>query len=80
LAIFTVWKNCVKRRWELGRRQTPAMIKGLLERPLRAVEILQERLFPSLVELPARWREYYWRLVETPVLGVNRRHELTYAR
>jgi hypothetical protein len=80
LAIFTVWKNCVKRRWELGRRQTPAMIKGLLERPLRAVEILQERLFPSLVELPARWREYYWRLVETPVLGVNRRHELVYAR
>ena len=80
LAIFTVWKNCVKRRWELGRHQTPAMIKGLLERPLRAVDILRERLFPSRVELPARWRQYYWRLVQTPVLGVNRRHELIYAR
>ena len=80
LAVFTVWRNCIKRRWELGLRQTPAMLAGLLERPLRVVDVLRQRLFPSRVELPKRWREYYWGLVETPVLGVNRRHELTYAR
>ena len=80
LAVFTVWKNCVKRRWELGRRSTPAMLKGLLERPLRMVEILRDRLFPGRIPLPERWEEYYWGLVETPAVGRNRRHELKTAR
>lgn len=79
LTVFMVWKNCVKRRWELGRRQTPAMVLGLLEAPLKVVDILRERLFPSLVELPPRWQQYYSRAVQTPVLGTNRKHELKYA-
>ena len=80
LAIFAVWKNCVKKRWELGVQRTPAMLKGLFERPLNVFEILRTRLFPSRVDLPPRWREYYWRTVRTPVIGHNRRHELKYAR
>ena len=75
-AVFMVWKNCVKRRWERGPLQTPAMLKGLLEGPLRIVDILRERLFVNRFELPPRWREYYYKLVETPVVGRNRRHEL----
>jgi hypothetical protein len=31
------------------------------------------------IALPERWAEYYERLVITPVLGRNRRHELKYA-
>lgn len=79
LAVFVVWKNFVKRRWEKGCRQTPGMLRGLTDRVLTVEEILSKRLFPSLIELPARWNDYYWRRVVTPVLGVNRRHELKYA-
>jgi hypothetical protein len=80
MAVFTVWKNCVKRRWELGDRQTPAMLRGLVDRPLRVMDILRRRLFVDHVELPASWRELYWKRLQTPVLGRNRTHELTYAR
>ncbi|MEZ4386273.1 MAG: hypothetical protein R3D98_01595 [Candidatus Krumholzibacteriia bacterium] len=79
LAVFAVWKNCMKQRWELGGRSTPAMLKGLLDAPLPVSELLRERLFRTRIELPPRWAAYYDRLIETPVLGRNRRHELTYA-
>jgi hypothetical protein len=55
------------------------MMLGLFDHVLSYDEILQERLFPSLIELPPHWQKYYGRLVETPVLGVNRRHEPKYA-
>ena len=77
---FVVWKNCMKQRWELGGPETPAMIKGLLDRPLRVQDILRERLFVDHYELPEGWHRLYWRLWETPVLGTNRKHELKYAR
>jgi len=79
LAVFVTWKNWVKRRWEKRCRQTPAMLLGLAARALRFEEILGRRLFPGHVELPASWQAYYRREVVTPVLGVNRRHELRYA-
>jgi transposase-like protein len=79
LAVFVVWKNWVKRRWEKRCRQTPAMLKGLAAKILRFEEILTRRLFPGHVTLPPSWENYYWRRVQTPVLGVNRRHELKYA-
>ena len=80
LAIFLVWKNYVKRRWEKRCRKTPAMLRGITARPLTVGDILAERLFPGIAgRLPPRWAAYYWRRVETPVLGRNRRHELTYA-
>lgn len=79
VAVFVVWKNWVKRRWEKGPRQTPAMLLGLAATVLRFEEILARRLFPAHVELPASWQRYYWRRVPTPVLGVNRDHRLKYA-
>jgi len=79
LAVFLVWRNYVKWRWEKRGRRTPAMLKGLLSRRLRIDEILEERLFPSRIELSERWAEYYQRAVTTPALGTNRRHELKYA-
>jgi transposase-like protein len=79
LAVFVVWKNFVKKRWERRCRATPAMLRGLVDRVLTVEDILATRLFPGRIPLPERWREYYGRLVETPVLGVNRRHTLKYA-
>lgn len=79
MAVFMVWKNFVKRRWEKRCRKTPAMLRGIVARILTVEEILGERLFPTLIELPERWADYYWRRVQTPVLGRNRRHELKYA-
>jgi hypothetical protein len=55
------------------------MLRGLADRLLTVSEVLSQRLFPGRIALPPRWRQYYWRLVQTPVLGTNRRHELKYA-
>lgn len=79
LAIFLVWRNYVKWRWEKRCRRTPAMLKGLLSRRLQISEILARRLFRTRVALSQRWAEYYERAVVTPALGRNRRHELRYA-
>ncbi|MFO7654669.1 MAG: hypothetical protein R6X25_12730 [Candidatus Krumholzibacteriia bacterium] len=54
-------------------------LKGLCHRLLTPQDILAQRLFPSKVPLEGRWRQYYWREVVTPALGVNRRHTKTYA-
>jgi len=79
LAVFQVWRNYVKRRWEKGTTQTSAMIKGLATRPLAFSDILAPRLFRTRQWLPPRWALYYDRRVETAPLSVNRRHTLAYA-
>ncbi len=79
MAIFLVWRNYVKQRWEKGPPETPAMRKGLTSRPLAVPEILATRLFPSRVALPSRWEDYYWSRIPTRAIAHNRRHELKYA-
>jgi transposase-like protein len=79
LAIFVVWRNCIKLRRERRCRETPAMRKGLLERRLTEEDVLGRRLFVGHFELPPLWDDYYWRRVATRVLPVNRRHTLKYA-
>ena len=79
LAIFVVWRNCIKLRREKRCRQTPAMVLGVVDRRLTEEEVLERRLFVGHVELPPLWGDYYWRRVKTRVLKVNRGHELTYA-
>lgn len=79
LAIFIVWRNYMKRRWEKSERRTPAMLKGLLESPLKVRDVFETRLFRTRTELPNRWDEYYRRLVQTPALPRNTPHSLTYA-
>jgi transposase-like protein len=79
LAVFVVWKNYVKRRWEKRCWVTPAMLRGVADRVLSTAEILSERIFPGRIPLPRSWEAYYGKRVETSVLGRNRRHELKYA-
>lgn len=79
MAIFLVWRNYIKLRRERRCTETPAMMIGLLDRQLTEEDVLSRRLFVSHFELPPMWEDYYWRRVETRVLRVNRRHELTYA-
>jgi hypothetical protein len=77
--VFLVWRNHVKWFSEQRHDETPAMRLGLATRRLSVAEILKERLFPSRVELPPRWADYYWRRVRTRVIANNREHRLTYA-
>ena len=80
LVILLVWRNYMKGRREKERGSpTPAMVKGLTDRPLEIEDILDGRIFRSEQELPPRWAEYYERKVETVGLGRNRHHELSYA-
>jgi len=79
LAILLVWKNYVKWWREKRPGQTAAMRKGLVDRRISVQEILSQRLFPTQIELPPRWAEYYARQVQTREIANNRRHELKYA-
>lgn len=79
LAIFAVWRNYLKLRWEKRCQKTPAMLKGLLERRWTVEDVLKERLFRTRIALSERWASYYDREVVTPALGRNRPHELKYA-
>jgi len=80
LLIFLVWRNYIKGQSEKTRgAPTPAMVKGLFDRPLDAGEILESRIFPSQMELPPRWAEYYEKKVETVPLPKNNQHDLKYA-
>ena len=79
LAIFQVWRNVIKRRWENGKPVSSGMLKGVTDRILSVRDVLAERLFRTRVELPDAWSRYYDRAVETAALGTNRHHELTYA-
>ena len=79
LSILQVWRNVIKRRWEKGAPESPAMLKGLVNRLLSVADVLEKRLFRTQVELTEVWGRYYDRTVETMALGVNRKHRLTYA-
>jgi transposase-like protein len=79
LAVFLVWRNYVKWFSERARDGTAAMRLGLMARRVTVRELLAQRLFPSRVRLPARWRRYYHREVTTRRIAGCARHTLTYA-
>ncbi len=79
LAIFQVWRNAIKRRWENGVAESSAMLKGVADHVLSVRDVLAKRLFRTRIELPEVWSRYYDRVVETVAAGVNREHTLTYA-
>jgi len=80
LAIMLVYRNYIKGRREKVRGSpTPAMVKGLMEKPLGINELLSRRLFRTRCELPPRWSKYYDQLIETRALPYNRTHDLKYA-
>ena len=63
--LFAVWVNFQKSRSEKRRDATPAQVLGLVDHKLRTVEIFAERLFPTRIALPERWRRYYERRIPT---------------
>lgn len=68
-AIFTVWRNLVKRRDENGPERSAAMVAGIAERMVTWREVFRWRLFPSRISLPPPWDRYYRREVKTAVYG-----------
>lgn len=80
LAILVVWRNYIKGRREKQRGSpTPAMVRGMADRPLEVAELLSRRLFYAHTRLPARSRSYYRRLIRTRALPGHRYHRLKYA-
>ena len=80
LAILLVWRNYMKGITEKkSGSPTPAMCRGMLQRPVSIEEILLDRKFPTRIALPARWRDYYAGCVQTRAIPHNRAHDLKYA-
>jgi hypothetical protein len=79
LNLFVAWRNYVKWTSERKHRETPAMKLGLLDRRITLEEMLTKRLFPSRVDQPKRWEEYYWGRVTTREIPRCSQHTLKYA-
>jgi hypothetical protein len=79
LAIFQLWRNYIKRRWEKGALVTSAMLLGVASRPWRIEDLLRKRLFFEKTTLTTCWQRYYRRETQTRALGINRTHHLSYA-
>jgi transposase-like protein len=79
LWIFLVERNYL--RWFSVRKHvaTPAMRAGVCEKRLSLRRVLWRRLFPSRIQLPDRWQDYYWRRTPTRCLANPRRHTLKLA-
>jgi hypothetical protein len=75
-AVLILWANYSKPFSENHGGGTPAMRIGLTDRPIPVAELLEERLFPSRVELPQPWREYYSRKIPTARIKNPREHRL----
>ena len=80
LAILQVGRNYMRpRSVKKPKGQSPAEFLGLMTEKLRIGRLLERRLFPSLVELPARLRQYYEGVIKTRQVPKGRRHELKHA-
>ncbi|MGV1006914.1 MAG: hypothetical protein ACOYEV_19610, partial [Candidatus Nanopelagicales bacterium] len=80
LAVFLVWRNYMKsRREKRPRGPTPAEARGAIDHRVTVEELLERRIFVGRTNLPARWADYYWRMISTRALPKQRRHQLKYA-
>lgn len=79
LWVFTLWKNWIKAFSERKKDGSPAMRLGLTDHRWTVEEVLKERLFPSRIDLPARWAEYYWRRIRTRRIPNGRVHRKVFA-
>ena len=75
-ALLILWRNECKPFSENHGGGTPAMRLGLRQRPCSLRELLGRRHFPSRIELPAPWDQYYRRMVDTAGIRNPRRHAL----
>jgi hypothetical protein len=79
MVVLMVWRNWVKSFSERRRDGPPAVRLGLESRRWTIEELLDERLFPSRIELPERWAEYYWRRIRTRRIPNATEHRRRYA-
>jgi hypothetical protein len=79
MAIFLVWRNYMKWISERKKETSPAMRLGITDHLLGVDEVLDRRLFPTRVELPERWADYYWRRIVTRMIPNGTRHQKRYA-
>ncbi len=79
MGVFLVWRNWIKWFSETKKEATPAMRLGLIRRPVQVEEVLEKRLFPTRIELPPPWSEYYWRTDRTRVMPRCAEHRRIYA-
>jgi hypothetical protein len=79
LFVFLVWRNTMKSLSERKRDASPAQRLGLLPRRLGVEDVLRARLFPSCVQVPARWVDYYRRSLPTRRVPNCTWHALKYA-
>jgi hypothetical protein len=59
--------------------KTPAMRVGIADHRISFERLFDRRYFPSRIELPARWKEYYGKTVQTRGIPRGRVHALKYA-
>ena len=76
---FLVWRNYIKSFSERHPGVSPAMRLGITKRLLTVKEVFERRLFPSLIEIPARWAIHYWRRTPTRRMPRIQTHGLTFA-
>ena len=79
MGVFLVWRNWIK--WFSERRKiaTPAMHLGLIDHRLEVEDVLARRLFPTRIELPQPWADYYWRKIKTRAMPRCTEHRRQYA-
>jgi hypothetical protein len=65
LAIFLVWRNWMRPYSIQKKGKTPAMRLGIAQRRISFEELFDRRHFPSRIELPVRWKEYYQKTIKT---------------
>jgi hypothetical protein len=81
LFLTSIWRNFVKGVSERDPRSpTPAMTLGLAMNRWTWQRVFARRLFPLRCDVPNTWMELYRREWTTPVLPINRRHELRHAQ
>jgi hypothetical protein len=79
-AVFQVWRNFMKRTHERRRNSpSPAQALGLADRLLRVDDVLEGRLFPSRIRMPAVLADIYWRRVSTRQIQPGTTHALRLA-
>ena len=79
-AIFSVYMNFMMDRRQRGvPGLTPAMERGVVDKKMIYSDVFQNRLFVSHLDLPKKWRQYYFRGTKTRYLPRNKGHTLKYA-
>lgn len=74
-AIWVVWRNYVKSRSENRKDSPPAVALGLIQKTLSIANILEQRIFPSRVEVSKWVKQCYDGRISTRRLKTNRIYE-----